>query len=609
MVEPMETDPSNAHFELAATYVNQTSRHLFLTGKAGTGKTTFLRYIQAHTPKNTAVVAPTGVAAIHAGGMTIHAMFQLPFAPFIPMSGLGGRHPMLAHFKLHQKKRKLIEALDLLIIDEVSMVRSDVLDAIDTVLRHVRRKPFEPFGGVQMLYIGDLFQLPPVMPDDQWQLLSEHYDSPFFFDARVMQQAFPLCIELKKIYRQKDPVFIDLLNKIRHNTVNQYDLATLNKLYDATPRKQPEGQKAIVLSTHNYKADSINQLELDQLPGDAWYFEGNLEGDFSNSALPADKVLTLKEGAQVMFLKNDISEKRYYNGKLGKVEVIDDNEIIISFPGEDKEISLEREVWRNVRYSYNDDTGKIEEEEIGRFIQYPIRLAWAVTIHKSQGLTFHDVVIDAGKAFAPGQVYVALSRCTSMEGITLCSRIHASHIMTDERVLAFARKEVTVEQLENLLPAERLYFLQRRIVSYFDLDAMHERINGCLKHVPQKDPADRQTAERFLQRMLEAVMAYDEVATKFSRHLHAIIDEVVDTGDTAPLRERVTAAVTYFTTAIQQDVQHPLLEHQAAFEDQEYMAAYQKKLEQLASTVEHWLKKLTHAQEMVDEATLPAERA
>ncbi|MGI8633811.1 MAG: ATP-dependent DNA helicase, partial [Segetibacter sp.] len=447
----MSTDASNTIFQKAVAFVNQTNKHLFLTGKAGTGKTTFLKYIKNNTFKKMAVVAPTGVAAINAGGVTIHSFFQLPFGPFLPsdkgvwgeFSGeINNRNSLLKNLRLQRSKRQVIKELDLLIIDEISMVRADLLDAVDTVMRHVRKQPLIPFGGVQMVYIGDLFQLPPVAKSEEWEILQQYYKSPFFFDAQVLQYVSPPFIELKKIYRQKDDVFINILNNIRNNCCTAYDLEVLHQHYhpEFSPRK---AENYITLCSHNYKADEINQRELNKLPGKLYTYDAKITGEFYERSYPAEKQLQLKQGAQIMFIKNDKGEvRKFYNGKIGTVTRIEREKIAVTFPNEKEELEIEQEKWQNVRYDYNKENDALEEEELGTFTQYPIRLAWAITIHKSQGLTFEKAIIDAGASFAAGQVYVSLSRLTSLQGLVLKSRILPNCISTDRRVVDFVKQEI-----------------------------------------------------------------------------------------------------------------------------------------------------------------------
>ena len=369
-------DTSNVHFQRALQFVNQTNRHIFLTGKAGTGKTTFLRYIRENCFKKMAVVAPTGVAAINAGGTTLHSFFQLPFGPYLPThhssvneTQVTNEHTLFRNLKLNSSKRELLQELELLVIDEVSMMRADTLDAIDTILRHFRRQLLVPFGGVQVLYIGDLFQLPPVINNAEWEILRSVYKSPFFFDALALQQRPPVYLELKKIYRQNEADFIQILNNVRNNKTTPGDLERLHQYYKPG-FEPPKEENFIVLTTHNVRADQINRQELEKLPGKPAAFEGELTGDFNERALPAEKILKLKPGAQIMFTKNDKGEiRRFYNGKIGMISQISKNKIYVKFPDDDAELMLEKETWKNIRYNYNKEKDNIEEEELGAFIQ------------------------------------------------------------------------------------------------------------------------------------------------------------------------------------------------------------------------------------------------
>ena len=492
----------NVIFKLAEEFISQTSRAVFLTGKAGTGKTTFLKHIKETTSKKTVIVAPTGVAAIHAGGTTIHSFFQLPFSPFIPeiqkgserSADMSDKYSLLKNLKIESEKRNLFRVLELLIIDEVSMVRCDVLDAIDTILRHFRRRPFTPFGGVQVLFIGDMFQLPPVVPDDQWAILGNYYEGPFFFHARVIEQSKPLYLELKKIYRQTDELFIRILNNIRNNEVEEEDLIRLNQRY-LPEFEPPPDEYYITLTTHNHKADSINAAALEKLSTPLFSFEGEIEGDFSERNFPTDRVLNLKEGAQVMFVKNDMEKvRRYYNGKIGTIKHIETDRIVVVFPNEAAELIVGKDTWNNIRYTVDPTSNQVEEEILGTFTQYAIRLAWAVTIHKSQGLTFERAIIDAGKSFAAGQVYVALSRCTSLDGVVLCSRIFRNSIMTDERVIRFAREESSPEELTPILEESRYQNVINSLLNVFDLSAIADELENFQHRLETRKFKDKGSA-------------------------------------------------------------------------------------------------------------------
>jgi ATP-dependent exoDNAse (exonuclease V) alpha subunit len=408
----------NDVFDLAYRFVTETNENIFLTGKAGTGKTTFLKYLKQNCSKNIVIAAPTGVAAINAGGVTLHSLFQLPFHPFLPTKN--NKDELLAKIRFNKQRQQLLRKVELLVIDEISMVRCDTMDAIDSILRSVRRRHDIPFGGVQLLCIGDLFQLPPVAQRHEWNILQEYYSSPFFFDSIVIREQMPLLIELNKIYRQKEDSFVALLNKVRNNRMSRDDFGELHLRYNPSFRPRID-EKFITLTSHNNQADQINARELQKLLSPSYKYEAIIEDDFPEYNYPAEGTLILKVGAQVMFLKNDVISKRYFNGKIGVVKFLDDEEIIVECDGTD--ISVSMETWENSRYILNRTDGKLEQETLGTFTQFPLRLAWAITIHKSQGLTFEKVMIDAGAAFSSGQVYVALRRCNNLVGIIFFSNL------------------------------------------------------------------------------------------------------------------------------------------------------------------------------------------
>ena len=469
LIDNIPLDETNIEFNNAAEFIRHTDKLVYLTGKAGTGKTTFLKYIKSVTNKNTVILAPTGVAAINAGGQTINSFFQIPFGPFIPddsrlrtiATGTDNRETIYTTFKYREDKREIIKNLELLIIDEISMVRADTLDVIDRVLKVFRKKPYLPFGGVQVILIGDTFQLPPIVENEQWSILSQFYKTPFFFSSKIIEQTPPLYIELKKIYRQNEQEFIDLLNRIRVSQVNATDYNILNAKYN--PTFSGNGSDYIILATHNKFVNETNLTKLNQLTTGLFTYEATVTGTFPDKEKPTDHYLRLKVGAQVMFIKNDIGTyKRYYNGKIGKIKELGSTSITVIFDDESV-VEVERTVWNNIRYSYNKEQKKIVEETVGTFEQFPIRLAWAITVHKSQGLTFEKVIADLGNAFAPGQVYVALSRCTSSNGLILKTPLNSNAIKTDPRVIEFAQNETPGTLITEQLNTGKADFYYKKV--------------------------------------------------------------------------------------------------------------------------------------------------
>ena len=473
----------NSELRHAWDFVEHTGISIFLTGKAGTGKTTFLRTLKEKSSKRSIIVAPTGVAAINAGGMTIHSFFQLPLSPFVPEANFKNR------FDYSKEKRKIIRTLDLLIIDEISMVRSDVLDAIDSVLRRFREHE-KPFGGVQLLMIGDLQQLTPVVTPEDEVILQRYYDTSYFFGSKALRSISYVTIELTHVYRQQDEEFITLLNNIREGQVSDTDLKRLNERFN--PNFEPEvGSDYIRLTTHNKMAESYNEVQLHNLPSKACTFTAEADGNFPEYNYPADFKLTLKRGAQVMFIRND-NNGRYYNGRIGHVTHIDNEKILVLCPGDDKEIEVQQETWENTKYTLNEKTKQIEAEVQGTFKQYPLRLAWAITIHKSQGLTFEHAIIDAQSSFAAGQVYVALSRCKTLEGLILASPISSSAIINDNQVMNYISHQ-TEEAAKSIaalptLKAEYYRQLLLELFSFTDLKACEDALYRVLTEYFYKYP-------------------------------------------------------------------------------------------------------------------------
>ncbi len=462
-------------------FVNQTQKNIFLTGKAGTGKTTLLKKIIQSTHKNTVVAAPTGIAALNAGGVTLHSLFQLPFASFIPDNfarptandsvRFENRTTLKRHFSMRRDKLNVIRNMELLIIDEVSMLRADILDAIDFQMRTIRRDN-RPFGNVQLLFIGDLLQLPPVVKNVEWDILRDYYQGIFFFHSLVLVENPPLYIELEKIYRQSDPVFIDILSHLRVNHITEEDVVILNKYVQPNfDIKNHPGY--IVLTTHNGSANEINQLALQELKGDSYKYRANIEDEFSERIYPIDEVLVLKMGAQVMFVKNDTAfDKKYFNGKIGVVSKLTNDSIYVSFPEEGIEIQVEKHTWENIKYQIDDNTKEVKENVVGAFTQYPLKLAWAITVHKSQGLTFDKAVLDISNVFAPGQAYVALSRLRSLGGLVLTKPIQLNGLKNDSDVMQFSKIKASKDQLVPILDNSTLDYVAQSLYKAFSWNMM-----------------------------------------------------------------------------------------------------------------------------------------
>lgn len=534
---------ANPEIELAWQCIERTGSHLFLTGKAGTGKTTFLRELKKQSPKRMIVVAPTGIAAINAGGVTIHSFFQLSFAPHIPDTTLTSRE---TPYKFGKEKIKIIRSMDLLVIDEVSMVRADLLDAVDTVLRRYRDRS-KPFGGVQLLLIGDLQQLAPVIKEDEWTLLSRYYDTPYFFGSRALRETSYITIQLEHVYRQSDIRFLSLLNRIRVNDVDENLLAELNKRY--IPGFRPREEEGYIrLTTHNYQAQRINDRQLSFLPGTAITFKAEVKGNFPETAYPADADLTIKTGAQIMFIKNDSSaEKRFYNGKIGVVTAVSKDAIRVKGREDNHDFLLEKEEWTNSKYTLNEESREITEEVEGIFKQYPIRLAWAITIHKSQGLTFEHAVIDASLSFAHGQVYVALSRCKTLEGMVLGSPLTKEAVICDESVNEFSREvEHSAPDKAKLNNLMQRYFYDL-VCELFDFSSINRQFTVILRildeHLYRLYPKLLERYKENHQRFAEEI---EKISSRFQMQYSAIIMETADYSTNPRLQERIKAGAGYF---------------------------------------------------------------
>ncbi|MBL0050874.1 MAG: AAA family ATPase [Bacteroidetes bacterium] len=543
----------NYEFELAEQFALQTNQHIFLTGKAGSGKTTLLKHIANKALKKFVIVAPTGVAAINAGGVTIHSMFNLPLTSFIPsddvvdLNIITNRRGLLSHMRYSREKRAVLQELELLIIDEVSMVRSDILDAIDFLMRTVRRNN-EPFGGVQVMLIGDMHQLPPVTRDHEWALLRNYYQSPYFFDSLVWKLMDAVQIELTKIYRQQDRTFLQILNNIRNKDLQEDDFHELEKRYK--PDYKPTDEGYVILSTHNRKVDSVNEEELKKLPGFLYSFDAHIEGDFPESMFPCESIMYLREGAQVMFIKNDVLAGQYYNGKLATITKIEDDEITVTFIDNKQKFIVPRVVWENINYS-TDQNENIVKKVQGSFSQFPLRLAWAITIHKSQGLTFDKVIIDAGQSFAAGQVYVALSRCRTLDGIVLHSRITQNSLFTDEKINTFSDSHHRTNELQNILEDAKLRYAKAQLKMLFNFTKLHSRSSDWKELIEAKDIPQKENVLILCTVTINNLNQIIDTGNKFQNQLEKLLDGFHGNEEQQTIiTERCNKAITYFTTEI-----------------------------------------------------------
>jgi hypothetical protein len=576
--------------EIAAKFISSTSRSIFLTGKAGTGKTTFLRGLQRSTYKVVCIVAPTGIAAINAGGMTIHSMFQVPPCTFIPDSTqpleentrFQNAFSIIRQQRLSRDKIKVIRRMELLVIDEVSMLRADLLDALDVVLRSVRRVQNRPFGGVQLLFIGDLLQLPPVVKDDEWAVLSNYYASPFFFDAQVLKNNPPVTIELDKIYRQSDEQFISVLNNLRNNSVSAQDVELLNRYYKPGYYGVPQDNH-IQLTTHNHKAESINKAALQKLKGKTERFTAEIKKDFPEKMFPADEELELKIGAQIMFLIND-KEKRFFNGKIAKLTGIteDREQLEVQFENEERVHFINRHTWDNIVYSPGKGNSVVPES-IGTFRQFPVKLAWAITVHKSQGLTFPRAIIDLEQAFAPGQIYVALSRLTSLQGLILSSKINYHSLRQHNSVKLYGEQKESAQQLQLILNNESKYYVQDYVVQRFELryllDSMMQFIeegsNGKSKTLHARYSA-------WARGLVNDLQPAEVTSSRFVTQVKRIGD------DWALMLDRVLAATNYFTPYIKETLA-AIDKHLSEIEEQKKAKTYKADVTELREMVANQL--------------------
>jgi DNA-directed RNA polymerase subunit F/energy-coupling factor transporter ATP-binding protein EcfA2 len=555
---------SNPQLELAFDFVQYTGQNLFLTGKAGTGKTTFLKNLKQLSPKRMVVVAPTGVAAINAGGVTIHSFFQLSFGPQIPQDPdkpfppLNTQEGAYGIKRFSKEKINIIRSLDLLVIDEISMVRADVLDAIDDVLRRYRIR-YKPFGGVQLLMIGDMQQLAPIVKEDEWEILKNYYDTAFFFSSRALKRSSFTSIELQHIFRQSDRHFIDLLNKVRNNQMDAETLALLNQRYK--PGFNPDDKEGYIsLTTHNVQSQQINSSKLSQLKTQATRFNAEVNGEFPEYSYPTDPELDLKIGAQVMFVKNDPSpEKQFFNGKIGKITDLEDELIEVTCPDDDFVINVERAVWHNMKYALNEVTQEIEEEVIGTYGQFPLKLAWAITIHKSQGLTFEKAIIDARSSFAHGQVYVALSRCKTFEGLVLSSPIALHSVKNDYTVGQFSEEVEQNQPGPDDLAQSRKEYFQQLVGELFDYRPVIRQIQYILKLCEEHSSQLLGTLKFTLKGMINPVQTeMIDVATRFDNQIRQLLPLTPNPEENQQLQDRIMKASAFYSGKLEQLLEQPL---------------------------------------------------
>jgi hypothetical protein len=599
----MQESSSHTLFDRVLSFVTYTNQSIFLTGKAGTGKTTLLRYIKEHSTKKMVIVAPTGVAAMNAKGTTINSFFQLPPGSFFPgdismenlQSGILSISSVVANLTYTREKRNLFRELELLVIDEISMVRCDLLDVIDALLRETRSNN-APFGGVQLLLIGDLYQLPPVTKREDWSFLNKAYASPYFFDSHVIRRNPVLQIELTRVFRQTEPEFIGILNDIRNNKISAESLAILNRRYDPD-FKATDGISPIIITSHNTEANAINTEKLEELEGKEYTFEGEVSGEFRDLNIQAEQSLKLKEGAQIMFIKNDTGEnRRFYNGKIGKVKTISPGEIYITFPGEE-DLLLEKSAWQS--FEYRADPGEvIVQQQVGEFSQYPIKLAWAVTIHKSQGLTFDNAIIDAGKSFVSGQVYVALSRVRTLNGLVLKSKIGTESLRSSPAVINYMNPVAEDELVLRLTAAQEKYILQL-VLGHFSFDRVREELQK-IRSNPEMVKAGSSEFNAFLSELNTAILNLVGLSDRF-------MNQVIQIQQQSGLQEhhlmqsRIESAAAYFSKEITIQLLNPVNKNIRIKPKNKLQQQIQHLLLEYRQGIEHLLRQMQYATTLLKE--------
>lgn len=600
-----DIDVEMSHFaETTLQFINSTSGHIFLTGKAGTGKTTFLKNLDKHTHKQFAIVAPTGIAALNAGGVTIHSQFLLPLGTFLPdrtipsdfngEEGFFTQNTLARKHPLNSVRKQVLRSIDLLVIDEVSMLRADVLDAIDYRLRSARGNFRRSFGGVQLLLIGDLYQLPPVVRRNEESMLQRYYQSAWFYESIALKQDGFVYIELDKIFRQQDDVFINILNNLRNNTPTQKDIDELNSHFQN--EEEIKGVKEVItLTTHNYKADEMNKTALQELPSDSHFFEAQIEGDFPESMFPVQERLELKEGAQIMFIRNDSENQMYFNGKLATVDKIQGDAVEVILAESHTSFKLKREQWENKKYTINKNTNDLDDEVVGSFSQYPVKLAWAITVHKSQGLTFEKAIVDVGQAFTGGQVYVALSRLRSLEGLILRSHIHPGVISADNQIVSFSKNNNKPSELPKVMKQKQSEFISFLIDKTFDFSGLVKEIGYITKTKKETVSLKEVSMQPVLEQISRSLEEEKENTEKFRWQLQSLLKA----DDQEKLLERIKKGSAYYKSILNENVKM-LLTHTAEMKQHKRVKTYLNNLEELDQLFSKSLEEVYKSQLLIE---------